>query len=83
MTLISPATLMPNLVQTYIDACGGSPSEALHRLNDDLGTQYRISRLYEWRAGSRTIPDHVAECMRRYVLPHAWWLRVRLPESAT
>lgn len=42
----------------------------LERLNAQLGAAHRINRLYEWRKGTVSVPDDVAQRMVADVLPY-------------
>lgn len=48
-------------------------SEALRGLNEELGTRYTLRRLYEWLAGSRSIPRPVRDYMLRCVIERVLW----------
>ena len=57
----------PNLVESAIAVvCPEGPlRELVEAINADLGTRYTLRRLYEWRAGSRAIPQPVQDWMLR------------------
>ncbi len=60
-----------NLVKTYVETvCGsGEPHRyAVDCLNDDLRSRYTLRRLYEWRAGTRAVPQRVQAHMLRVVI---------------
>jgi|TARA_R110001583_G_scaffold131907_1_gene283728 hypothetical protein len=46
-------------------------ADALALLNHDLGSKYRLSRLYEWRAGTYPVPPHIQAYMMRATIASA------------
>lgn len=57
-----------SLIDTWlaVEAENGlTNSEALRELNKEMGTRYRINRLYEWRAGKREVPRPARDYMLR------------------
>ena len=60
-----------NLVECWLHAATPNRerhTDALAQLNADLGTRYRLNRLYEWRAGTYPIPPPVQVYMLRATL---------------
>lgn len=74
-----------NLVQSFLDVvCGtGEPhSYAVDHLNQVLGTHYTLRRLYEWRAGSRAIPQAVQDCMLRVAIESVIMDEIEIPRPS-
>lgn len=60
-----------SIIETYLSSYeerGESHSVALAELNQDLKSNYRLNRLYEWRSGSRPIPVAVYRYLMQQVL---------------
>ena len=60
-----------SLVKTWIEleTRGGlTKAAALRDLNEELGTDYKSNRLYEWLAGTRPTPTPVRDYMLRVVI---------------
>lgn len=60
-----------SLIKTWIEfetRSGLTKVDALRDLNDELGTDYKSNRLYEWLAGTRPVPASVRDYMLRVVL---------------
>lgn len=63
-----------NLVQSWIDVCCGAGEPLQHAvdaLNSELGTNYTKQRLWDWRAGIRSVPRPVQDLMLRTVVQSA------------
>jgi len=50
---------------------GDAAREIVEGINADLGTEYDINRLGQWRRAARSIPEEVQNWMLRVSLAHA------------
>ena len=67
---------MNKLIKNYLDSFAdprdgrreyGSVNCALQTLNDALGADYRLNRLYEWLHGARPVPARVRRFVSAYI----------------